>query len=95
MEHTIINNAEENRFEINEMGLTALVAYQLFDGGIRLMHTEVPEQMEGKGIGTALAKYALEYAREHQLKAKVYCPFIQVYLKRHPEYQDVAVAMSR
>jgi predicted GNAT family acetyltransferase len=56
-----------------------------------LMHTEVPEKLGGHGIGTALAEYALQYARKNNLPVKVYCPFVLTYLKRHPGYQDLIV----
>ncbi len=65
--------------------------YRLHEGMIVLMHTEVPATLGGRGIGTALAEYALKYARANHLPAKVYCPFVAAYVKRHPEYQDIVV----
>ena len=53
------------------------------------MDTLVPEQYEGKGIAGALAKFALEYARSKNLKLIVYCPYVKMYMKRHPEYNDL------
>ena len=50
------------------------------------MHTFVPDSLSGKGLASALAHYALEYAKERQLKIIVYCPFVGVYIKKHPEY---------
>jgi len=55
------------------------------------MHTEVPEKLGGKGIGTALAAYGFEYAKENDLPVKIYCPFVLTYFKRHPELQDLVV----
>ncbi|MCY1382812.1 GCN5-related N-acetyl-transferase [compost metagenome] len=52
------------------------------------MHTIVPPELEGKGIASTLAKYVLEYAKDNTLKVKPYCPFINAYIDRHPEYQE-------
>lgn len=56
-----------------------------------MQHTIVPEEMEGKGIGSALVKHALEYARHEHLYVKPTCPFIRAYIDRHPEYKDLVV----
>jgi predicted GNAT family acetyltransferase len=48
------------------------------------MHTFVPEIARGKGISSALAKFALEYVKEQNLKLIVYCPVIAKYIKQHP-----------
>jgi predicted GNAT family acetyltransferase len=53
------------------------------------MHTEVPDELGGRGVGSELAQHALEWARTQQLKVKVYCAFVKKYLQRHKEYEDV------
>lgn len=89
MELTIQNNTAKHQFETVVDGHTALIAYTLFPGGIAYVHTEVPPELEGKGIAGQLAKYVLEYARENHLKVKPYCPYVNAYMKRHPEYNDL------
>jgi uncharacterized protein len=49
------------------------------------MHTEVPISQRGKGVGEQIVKFALEYARQNQLRVIPSCKFVQAYLKRHPE----------
>ena len=66
-----------------------MLNYKLEGDTIYLVHTEVPAEMEGKGIGGQLAKAALNYARESKLKVVARCPFVASYLQRHPEYQDL------
>ena len=66
-------------------GETAFLEYRPHNGMLVLMHTEVPDKLSGKGIGSALAAYAFDYAKEKQLPVKVYCPFVLTWLKRHPE----------
>jgi predicted GNAT family acetyltransferase len=53
-----------------------------------LVHTEVLDAFGGKGIGSALARYALDDLRERDIKARVLCPFIKSWIERHPAYQD-------
>ena len=89
MELTIRNNLSTHQFETVVEGHTALIAYTLYPGGIAFMHTEVPEALEGRGIAGQLAKYVLEYARENHLKVKPYCPYVNAYMKRLPEYNDL------
>lgn len=87
MEYNVIHNENDMRFEIHSENKTAFVQYKLFDGGIAYMHTDVPPELEGKGIASTLAKYVLEYAQNNGLKVKPYCPYINAYIDKHPEYQ--------
>ena len=89
MSYAITNNTETNQFELTTEGKTAIVEYELEDNQIAFLHTEVPPQLEGRGIGSALAKHVLEYAKEKHLQVKPYCPFIRTYIERHPEYQSL------
>jgi predicted GNAT family acetyltransferase len=85
----IINNEQEQQFQVMVEGEKAYLEYRLYKGDIALMHTDVPSSLAGRGIATALAQYALDYAREHKIPVMVYCPFVSAFLKKHPEYQDV------
>lgn len=91
MSYTITNNEKDKRFEIHEDGFVAFEQYELFDGGISYLHTEVPKELEGKGIASAIAKYILDYAEENNLKVKPYCPYIKAYIDKHVEYQANSV----
>lgn len=84
------NNRAEHQFEINLDGAKALIAYKKNGEVYDLHHTEVPAQFEGKGIGSALVKGALEQIKADGAKIIPSCPFIASYLKRHQEYQELA-----
>ncbi|MEU4555478.1 hypothetical protein EV382_2789 [Micromonospora violae] len=56
---------------------------------IALVHTEVSPEYEGKGVGAALARTALDEARAANLLVLATCPFIAGWIARHPEYQDL------
>jgi len=82
-------NDVTHRFEVTMGGETAFAEYRLHPGYITLPHTVVPPAFEGKGVGSALAKAALGYARDHGLRVKPVCPFIAGYIARRPEWQDL------
>src|SRR5437868_8010754 len=77
------------RFEIEQNGAVAYLEYSLAGKVVELIHTEVPQQMKGTGAGSSLVQSALQWAREHQVKVDVICPFATEYIKRHPEYSDL------
>ena len=89
---SIAHNPEKSRFETSVAGLTALVDYMLIGKKIIYTHTEVPETLEGSGIGSALARHVLDFARENGLQVMPLCPFIAAYIRKHPEYRDIVVA---
>lgn len=84
----IIHNEQENQFEYRENDQLAVLSYRFYKKDIALVHTGVPSSISGKGIGSALAAYAFEYAKEINKKVMVYCPFVGAYLKKHPELED-------
>ena len=86
---TIIDNKEQQQFQVRTEGELAYLEYRFYKGDIALMHTEVPEKLAGRGIASALAEYAIKYAREHKIPVMVYCPFVASWLKKHPENRDV------
>jgi predicted GNAT family acetyltransferase len=79
-----------SRFELEENGQVAYLDFELDDGGwMTLWHTEVPQALRGKGLASELARTALDYARDNQLKVDVVCPSVQNYLSKHPEYKPL------
>ena len=84
----VVHNAEARHFEMTVDGQRAFAAYRSRDGTIVLTHTEVPLALEGRGIGGALARAALEYARDAGLAVVPLCPFMARYT-RHPQYQPL------
>jgi predicted GNAT family acetyltransferase len=85
----ITDNTQELRFETPVGNGLAFIAYRWEHGKLALMHTEVPEEAEGKGIASKLAKFAFEQAKQQQRKVLVFCPYISSYLMRHPEYSEL------
>ena len=86
---SVQNNEAASRFEIEIEGHTAFLTYKERGNSLALLHTDVPPEFEGRGVGSALAKAALDHARARSLKVLPYCPFVAAYLERHPEYADL------
>ncbi len=91
----VVDNSAEKRYETTTDDGVAFLNYMPAGSSRALVHTEVPEALEGQGIGSALAKFALEDARANGRKVIVTCPFVIAYLRRHPEYQDVVLGGRR
>ncbi|MET8554420.1 GNAT family N-acetyltransferase [Streptomyces sp. NPDC004959] len=56
---------------------------------VAFVHTEVGPEYEGRGVGSALARTALDEARASKLRVLATCPFFAGWISRHPEYQDL------
>ncbi|WP_345257243.1 GNAT family N-acetyltransferase [Flaviaesturariibacter amylovorans] len=88
----IRNNTQNLRFEIELDGELAVLEYRLHGGNIMLMHTGVPDALGGRGIAAALALHAFEYAKAEGMPVVVYCPYVKVWLERHPEWKGLVQA---
>ena len=90
-EPVITDNPTARRFEAHlDGGLAGYAEYQLTDDLVVFTHTEVDPAFEGRGVGSALARHALDSLRaDGARKALAVCPFIKGWIQRHPDYLDV------
>ena len=90
MSVTVVDNLAEARYEGRVDGVLAGVSeYELLSDTIVFLHTHVDDQYEGQGIGSDIARYALDDARARGIYVRPLCPFIRRWMKRHPEYDDL------
>ncbi|HMF22498.1 MAG TPA: GNAT family N-acetyltransferase [Pseudolabrys sp.] len=89
MSNNVRDNTERQRFELDADGQIAYSNYRRADGVLTILHTEVPKALEGRGIGSALARGLLDIARSQGVKVHPLCPFLGGYIDRHPEYADL------
>jgi len=83
----VTNNRAEHRFELDTDGKLSVVEYQpRGETTLALTHTEVPEELEGHGVGSRLVRGVFEYVRENGLNVIPLCPFVVAFLHRHPEF---------
>jgi uncharacterized protein len=91
MDVLVTDAVERSRFEAHLDGrLAGFADYIRSANLVVLPHTEVEPGFEGRGVGGALARAALDDARERGLPVIATCPFIAGWMGRHPEYLDLA-----
>ena len=87
----IKNNPEQNRYEA-WLGddLAGYTEYELRGESIAFVHTVVEDKYEGEGVGSALARGALDdVRRDGELEVVVECPFIKEWISRHSDYEHL------
>jgi predicted GNAT family acetyltransferase len=85
------DNPGEHRFEayVGDR-LAGFTAYDRTDGGITILHTEVDDAFEGQGIGSSMTRQVLDLLRaDEDLEITVLCPFVNAWLRRHPDYREL------
>jgi uncharacterized protein len=91
----ITDAPSRERYEAHLDGeLAGILEYRVTRGRIALIHTEVLPVHEGRGVGSALVRFALDDARRRELRVIPTCPYVQDYLRRHPE-DDIVVGSAR
>ena len=81
----VADNREGRRFELVIDGQMAVLTYERRGDALVFVHTEVPPELRGRGIGKALVKAGLEAARREGSRIVALCPFVKAYLQKHPE----------
>lgn len=89
LEFNIADNGSKKRYEANIEGNLAIVEYIVAPDKIFLTHTEVPKELEGKGIASTMVKKVLQEIEKRELKLAPLCPFVAMYLKKHPEWKKL------
>jgi predicted GNAT family acetyltransferase len=87
----VTDNPGQSRYEAHVDGeLAGFAAYDTADDVIVFTHTEVFDAFEGKGVGSALARGALDAVRaDGTRKVLPRCSFIRGWIAKHPDYQEL------
>jgi predicted GNAT family acetyltransferase len=92
-EPQVVDNAERARFEVRVDGEVAgFTEYRRTPSTVSFLHTEIDDAFEGQGLGSQLARRALDAVRAEGRRVLPYCPFIRGWLQRHPDYHDLVPA---
>lgn len=92
---SVTDDSEQDRYEAraaadaDAAALAGILQYRRRPELIALVHTEVLPAFEGQGVGGALARFALDDARAAGTAVLPFCPFVNAYIQRHPEYADL------
>ena len=87
----VIDNTDASRFELRADGWLAELAYRIRAARLVLVHTEVPLELEGRGIGGRLVTAAVDRAAREGVTLVPLCPFARGWLQRHPDAASKAV----
>jgi uncharacterized protein len=88
----VVDNKAEHRFELSVEGHIAAAYYKRAEGIITFVHTEVPPELGGKGVGSKLVKGALDLVQAEGMKVVAECPFVKGWIDKHPDYVDLLKA---
>ncbi len=91
MDFEIKQDAVQNKFSAIVDGYESIVEYTLKDNVIDLYRTFTPHELRGKGIAGKMVKYALEYAKENNLKVIPSCSYVSGYIERHDNFKELLV----
>ncbi len=81
----VVDRADDGRFVLDVDGYLAELVYRVQGTYLVLIHTEVPEALEGRGLGGVLVRAALDRAVRDGLTIVPLCPFARGWLERHPD----------
>ena len=85
----IQENKQKKRFETTRDGHTAFVDYVIHGETYELTHTEVPAEIQDKGIGTQLVMRVLDMIKEKRQPVKPTCPFVADIIEDNDEYKSL------
>ncbi len=83
----VVHNAAARRFEAVIDKLLARCDYRMHGNTMMLVHTEVPPQLEGRGIASQLVGAAFEHAKAHGMDVLPVCSYVSAWTRRHPEVE--------
>ena len=86
MYDNFIDNVTKKQYELKVESAIARIEYIKAQDKIYLTHTEVPKNLNGKGLGSAIVELALKDVKSQKLTLIPLCPFVAMYIKRHPEW---------
>jgi uncharacterized protein len=83
-----VQNDEKNRkFHASVEGREAAIEYVKMGDAYNLLHTFVPEELRGRHVGEELVRGTLDQIKAQGATFLPTCPFVQAFVKKHPEYQ--------
>ena len=88
-EVAVSHNRADHRFEAQVDGRFAVCDYDRRDATLIFTHTFVPPELRGRGLAEKLVRAGLQYARDEKLKVVPACSYVDAFIRRHAEFQDL------
>lgn len=85
----VVHNQASRRFESKVDGLLCRCDYRLHGSTMMLVHTEVPPQLEGRGLASMLVRAAFEHAKKNGMDVLPVCSYVRTWVQRNPEFSSL------
>lgn len=89
MEEKVIHDKDKSQFIITIDNKEAYVDYNIEQNKMNLYHTYTDPALRGKGLAAKVVITALEYAKKNNLKVEPGCTYVQHFISRHKEYEEL------
>jgi predicted GNAT family acetyltransferase len=89
VDHAISHDAQAQQLTATVEGRQSLLQYRREGDVLSIVHTEVPAELAGHGIGAELVRAAFEMARANGWRVRPACSYAAAYALKHPEYADL------
>jgi predicted GNAT family acetyltransferase len=94
-DYELINNKARKQYEFHIDGFVPKIEYIINqEGNVYLTHTEVPYELEGRGIGTQLVEKVLADIENNQMHVVPLCPFVSAYIRKNPEWKRIVALIK-
>ena len=91
-DYELKDDVHRQQYEFRIGNYTPKIEYiKSINGEIYLTHTEVPRELEGKGIGSQLVEKTLQDIERQGLRLVPLCPSVAAYIKKHPEWRRIVM----
>jgi len=94
-QHDIVHNQDAHRFEVALPAGLGHADYRRVGNTLHMVHTEVPEPDENRGVAAKLVAAALDYARANALRIVPMCAYVRAYMRKRPETHDLLAPGAR
>ena len=85
----IEHDKHHNRFTLNINGELAKVDYKIKNNKMYLVHSEVPYNLRGQGIGKTLVEKTFEKLTEEGYEAVAVCSYVKAVAKRSEKWNSI------
>jgi uncharacterized protein len=90
MSTEVTTNLNLSRYEIYVDGeLAGFADFEMEGAAAVFPHTEIAAKFGGRGLGTTLIREALDDVRARGTSVVPACSFVEDFLAKNPEYQDL------
>ena len=87
--HAIVHNQVAHRFEVALPAGLGHADYRRVGSTLHMVHTEVPDPGQNRGVAASLVAAALDYAKANGLRIVPMCPYVRAYMRKRPETHDL------